>query len=359
MKNYVFSLMALLIAFASFGQNKVHFVEIKTKDVLSNFDYKIVRVIDNRLVKSNIGVAQKGINNKKVVAKFPKPFELYMTSVLQSIISKKDNSKELILVFNELNVSEQTKAFSEIGQARVQMGFLKSVEGKLVLLGEFESQKESRGLDVTNKHDERILSAIKDCFDQFKQFADYESEGEPFELNQKLKLDYTKTLPKGLYATHTSLIQKKPSNLKNYILEKKGTKKFPKYFLKDSTNVKIKRRMAAISDGISIYIHASRYSYGSHYVKSKEAGRYIYFEDKFYVPDLLAEVAFGLIAVAAGNIGRGVILDTQTGLVHVLDDRVIFDILTDFPILKERYQQSNKSLSIMRGLIISVNKKIK
>ncbi|WP_010522037.1 hypothetical protein [Aquimarina agarivorans] len=356
-KNFTLHLF-LFLSLISFSQKKSHTVEIKIKEPIVDFGYNVVKVIDNRLVKTNIGFAQKGMFNKRFPAILPESFEPYMLKILQTLIPNKETSKDLILVFNELNVSEHTKATAEIGRARIQIEFLKSKEDQLILIGEAEAQIESKGLDVTKKHGIRILKGIVACIEQSKKEMDYDSEGIVYNFDQKTDFDFTKIPQKGLYASFNKLALGDTIDLgKKYQLQKKGTKTYPKYFLKDENNKRIKKRMMAISDGESIYIHASRYSYDFHYTKSKEIGRYIYFEDKFTDP--VAAAVFGLMGAAMSNVGRAIVLDTKTGLVKILNEKTINEIVQDFSEIKKDYNNSNRNIKNKRELIVRLNEKFK
>ena len=70
MKN-IYIVTLLLFTINSFAQKKSHVVEINVENSLSQIDFRISKIIDNRLIKDNIGFAQKGMLNKRVPAILP------------------------------------------------------------------------------------------------------------------------------------------------------------------------------------------------------------------------------------------------------------------------------------------------
>ena len=133
--------------------------------------------------------------------------------------------------------------------------------------------------------------------------------------------------------------------------------KYPKFYIKDKKGKPLKNRVMGFSDGEHIYINASRYSYQSHFVRSKQIGRYLYFEDRFADP--MAGVMFGLVGSALSNNPRAVILDTTTGLVILLDSIKMENFLDDHPNIKGEYMTSRKKIQDKYAAIEKVNEKFK
>ncbi len=66
---------------------------------------------------------------------------------------------------------------------------------------------------------------------------------------------------------------------------------------------------------------------------------------------------FGVIGAIASNSLRGIILDTETGLIHILDKTGTKNFLENYPEELEKYLSSEKKLADRRKAILSINKK--
>lgn len=330
----------LLLSLSIQSQKKKHIVELKIKKELPVDNFYISEIIDNRIIKDNIGFAQKGLLNKKVPAVLPDSLEVYLKEKLEILVPKKENSTPITLIIHEFNVSERTTAFSEKGMFRTQIEFAKKAGDKLLSLWYCESEVEKGGMDVTKGHRKRVLKGISECIESFNKSDWQNTEGSLIDKSTKVSYDYSKVPKAGLYASFSQLAKNNPMNIRDYRLKPKKGKKYPKYKLLDKNGKKINKRVVFISDGKDIYINASRYSYDTHFVKSKMIGRYIYFEDR--VSDADAALAFGLIGAAISNQGTGIVVDTKDGMAYLLNKKNTLQILEPYPGLKEKYLKRRK-----------------
>lgn len=343
----------LIFSLTSQAQKKPHIVELDIKKKLSISDFYISKVIDNRIIKSNIGYAQKGLTNKKVPALLPDSLENYLKQKLNLLLQKNDSSLPIVVVVDEFNVSEQTSAFSEKGRFRAQLQFAKEDNNKLYSLWYVEAEVESGGLDVTKKHDERIIKGLKKCIEEFSNSGWKDRKGELIEFESQTSFNYKKMPKSGLYSSFSQLSRNEPSIEKSYQIKMSKGKKYPKYKVFDENGKKLNKKVMFISDGKNIYINAYRYSYDSHFVKSKIIGKYVYFEDR--ISDSGATVAFGLLGAAISNKARGIVLDTQNGLVYLLTKKNTLKILEPYPELKKKYLKSKKKDKITESIIKEIN----
>jgi hypothetical protein len=356
MKN-IYIVTLLLFTINSFAQKKSHVVEINVENSLSQIDFRISKIIDNRLIKDNIGFAQKGMLNKRVPAILPDNFEPYLKTLFSKLLIPKKDSIELVAIIHEFNVSEQTKTFSEFGNFRIQIEFAKIKNEQLYSVGFVEHQIEEKGMDVTKKHSNRALEGIIYCLNEFNKNNWKNSEGELIELeNNNLKFDYNSIPKPGLYSSFTKMSQNTPFLETGYKIDKRAKKKYPKYFIFDEDGKKIKKRIMGFSDGENIYVNASRYSFESHYVKSKRIGKYIYFEDRFSDP--MAAVMFGLLGTVLSNTANGIILDTETGLVTILNYENLTKLLSEHQDILNEFKSSKKRLIDIENAIIALNEKL-
>ncbi|WP_248723086.1 hypothetical protein [Seonamhaeicola sp. ML3] len=96
--NFFFVLLLLIVTEHAFAQKtKFHIVELlpNTTETKEDVDFFISEVIDNRIYKNNIGIAQKGLLNKKVLSKFGKPFEEEVLDYFKTVFPETVSGKPL------------------------------------------------------------------------------------------------------------------------------------------------------------------------------------------------------------------------------------------------------------------------
>ena len=334
------------------AQKKSHILELEPVVLEEITQFTINKVIDKRLIKSNVGFAQKGLTNRRVPALLPDSFETYIKSILNKMIPTCTNCDSLVAIFHEFNVSEHTKAMSELGTFRMQVEFARSQPDGLYSVGYVETQIEGKGLDVTKKHAERALEGIKYCLLEFNKSEWQKKKGEKIDTITQFKFDFTKIPKAGLYSSFSKMNKEEPFKTEGYeISHTKG--KYPKYFIKGNDGKRITNRVMGFSDGESVYLNASRYSYQSHFVKCKEMGKYMYFEDRFADP--MAGVMFGLLGSALSNSAKPILLDTTTGLIIKLDDIGIRKFLEKYPNIKKEYYSSKRQIKDKAAAIKKIN----
>lgn len=354
MKLKILFIGLVFMCMSMFSQKKAHVVQLTKFPKIDSLNFNVENVLDHRLVKSNIGYAQKGAFNKKVTAVFPDSLDTYLKPIIKEMIIPKPGNKNIIIAISDLVVYEVTKATSETGYCRIQMEFLEKTDNGFLSYASAFADVENKGLDVTVGHSKRIIKALVECFNQFNELDFSKLEPEEYLINNTKPYNYKVVPKKGIYSTFFKMTKNLPDTLINYTLKKKGSKRLEKYYLYNSEDKIIRRRKMALSDGENIFIHASNYSYDSHYVKSKHVGKYIYFEDRYSDPIMAA--SFGLIGMLASNIKHGIILDTETGLVKILNEKVIKELLKNNYELYKKYQNSNKNLMMKELVILELNK---
>lgn len=357
-KNILFT-VCFVVSLLSFSQNKdYHIIELLPieDDTISSVDFYVSKVIDNRVYKDNIGVAQKGMFNKKVLSKFNKPFEDALMEYL-NIICPVDNTKQgLVLRINQLLISENTGAFKETGKTIVDMDVLVNRNGAYFLLGSFSAFAEKNSVDVTRKHDDRIRSVISDCLMQFNQSDWKDREGrafvtempnEPILLNEALK--------KGFFISFLELYRNEPFEDASIEFKESDHSTVDKLYLKEREH---KRALYyAYSDGNNIYINASNYSGEKYFVKTEFIDKYLLFNDTFVNQNEVAgmSLAFGVLGILASNIRSNVLLNMDTGQYHIIDDNKIRLLLKkDYPDLYEKMIKYPNNLMLLKSILLGL-----
>ena len=84
-------------------------------------------VIDKRIVKDHIGFAQKGLANRRAVAKLRGDFEKVIKDVVNNAFHQVKEPAEIVFIFHDLNISERTAGLSERGICRIEIEFARRV----------------------------------------------------------------------------------------------------------------------------------------------------------------------------------------------------------------------------------------
>jgi len=231
-------------------------------------------------------------------------------------------------------------------------------------LGSFVSEVENKGMDVTGGHDKRILNALRNCIVEFES-SDWKKNPmeEHFQLEETVSSYDYKTVPaQGMYSSFSKMGKNEP--MEDFDIQfsririnskHKNKAEGEKYKLKALNKEDKKKRVMFISNGKDIFMHASRYSYSTYYLKSKHIGRYIYFEDRF--PSQAAGYAFGLIGTIASNKLRAIVLDTADGRVNLLNDANFYQLIKEHKDIAKTFANSKRKTEDMEKAILAINKK--
>lgn len=360
MKIKIQLLMFLLLGITStlFSQRKEHIVSLDQDfdRIVTNF--RCVEVIDQRLIKTNIGFAQKGLANRKVLAQLDGPFEETVKNTVNRLMVSEENSKDLVFVFHDFNISERTSATKERGICQIEIEFAVKKDSAYYSLGAYSFSEEKGGMDVTKKHPEIILTCLMNVIGKFIDSEWDGTLGEKIDFSELEETAYNfKEIPQeGLYQSFNTLGRNKPMEaFEMEFLRLDEKSKLEKYALNPVNKADKNKRVTFVSDGENLYMHGSRYSYQKTFVKAKHLGKFIYFEDRFSEPS--AGIAFGLIGYAATNKLRGIILDTTNGKVSLISDLIIKNCSKDYPEIYTMYKKSKMRLADQEKAIIQINEK--
>ncbi|RKS55127.1 hypothetical protein BC962_0084 [Gillisia mitskevichiae] len=353
----IFFLIFSLISFKGICQKDAYSVKLQPKEKLSVSSFYISEVIDSRVSKNGIGVTQKGAFNKQVVANFSENFEIHLQNTFNILLPPSENKEEFTAIIHKLYISERTSTMTELGTCEVEIEFLKSEDGIQYSLGNYAAKVEGKGLDVSSKHDERILEAITQVINEVAAVAVQKKlEDLPIANTERSirKLDFSEGLKEGLYYSFNDLVSNSPKDTIAYnaklIAE---TKKFEHYMVYYQNAKKRIKNLYGYSDGESIYLNVFKFTQAEYFIKSKFLGRYVYFEDQYDNKNVSA--AFGMIGALASTKLRGIVLDTQTGIITELTDNMIEDLLEQQPQLLQEYKGGARKIEDIRAIIKKLN----
>lgn len=345
-----FMMLQLMSIQAQSDDHKISLISKKAVQPLNTFFY-IDSVIDNRLVKTDIGMAQKGLFNKKVRASFERDFEKEIYDYCRSVLPPEENKQPFIIRMNTLQVSEKTTAFNELGIAVLNMDIIqRSPEGYLLKYRFSDTVKES-GMDVTAGHDDRIKKLFQTAFENMMSKGVEGLESVVIHPGENVQFEiFDQDPPSGLYATYLELAALEVIENKEYQVT--PHKKHPhRVHVEDKAGAPVLHY--ALVHESKLYLNAANYSADRYFVETRRVGKYLLFHDTFINPDKAAGMAgaFGMIGVAASNEGNHVLLDLETGGLFIIDNQKMKKALRKVnPRLYDLYRKNEKDLDRMKDL---------
>jgi hypothetical protein len=178
---YRFLTLAMVIVCMGVHAQKLHTISLSSEmlSARTKLNFRVVRIIDGRRDKSNIGLVQKGMSNRPTFAAFKTPISQEIMGLL-SRSGVATTGPDVILRVEYLAVSEQTRATTETAKTEIAMDLFRVSGDEATFVARKIAAKESRGMEVTAKHPGNIASAIEDILLQFNAFEFFSpAEGEP------------------------------------------------------------------------------------------------------------------------------------------------------------------------------------
>jgi hypothetical protein len=345
---YLLIIFILVAASTPGFAQKDFVVSLKAEPLLlANRIFYIDSVIDGRVVKSNIGMAQVGMNNRQVEAQLDKPFEQAIATYFQNVMPRQNEQQRIIAVVNELRISEKTYKMKERGFAEVDITFCRIDSGRLYAINTVAKQVESGGMDVTAAHAKRLATALNDCAREFNA-SDYKTKrGTPLESDSRWDtsdperniLVCSNRIP-GIYLKFGQLRSNSPMEEK-VLMEPRGIL----FMVRDAASKSRLREPFGICDGRFLYINTYFYNVNAAkglFAKVIEEGRILAWYDHY-----ISGTEAGFVSGAFGAVGHAVAasdvdiigLDLKTGVIKPIKIKSLEELLSEDPELLARYRE--------------------
>lgn len=315
-------------------------------------DYYISGVIDNRVNQENIGVIKKDFSQDSLQIRFKNGFQGQMNEFISILMPKRSRLQPLLLQVNDLEISKQegtdmmTAIISHTG---LNIDFLRPTDSLSYANITIGITKQGLGANLV----QNITKAFEQGFIEFTK-VNWQKES-PIKPKRIEKWDFQQMPARATFTSWYELKYNRPNLKENFVIKYDSQAQYPHYRAFDKRGrKKIDKGLFAFSNGEAIYLNALYYGRGENYfVKSKTRGRYLLFTDHF--AGNFVEFSFGLIGSAIAQKEQGIILDTQTGVITILNKRNIQTILKGFPNILEPFLDSKKKHADMILAIQSLN----
>lgn len=356
---FLFLTVQATIAFAQ----KNHIVKLVPEpDDVGSYDFYIDSVVDNRLMKENIGMAQVGLSNRQVEAVFEQPFEPTLFHYLSNVCKRASNQKKLVAVFETLSITEKTYQLKEIGIAEIKITFCLRTDSQLYKVNTFEYTQQSGGMDVTAGQAKRIKIAIKNCLQQLQTWGikptePYRVQGSWAAQDNEHHILRCSTRVHGVYTDINELRSNSPS-VTDFTFEPAAD-----LYLLRGTDGKKAKEPYGFCDGKKLYINTFFYNPTNpkaRYAQVQEEGRYLMWMDHYVSAGEAAamQAAFGIIGQAAAKSGLDIIiLDLKTGVILPVTKKNSERIFRNHQDLLKDYQATGGKLDLIANLIRELNKR--
>jgi hypothetical protein len=348
----LFCIVAMtLLATCSFAQRGFTVELLPTSIDITDRQFYIDSVIDNRITRDNIGEAHVGMNNTTMPVVFGRSFAKTMKFYFDITTKRNESMTPLIAVINELRVYEKVYAMKERGVADVSIVFCKLESGKLKAVAQTFSNQESGGRDVTMAHGRRIDLAMRQCLKQLHATNWKETPGAPLIIGGRWRpIDDAHNILKtsgkvyGTYASLNELRSNTPTNTERVIVPTADAGDL--LLLRVESTGKKLIEPYGFCDGDDLYINTlfyNGYKVKGSFAKVEVVGPYMAWTDD-YRSDSQAGLAAGLgFSGQAASDRSAIVLDLRTGLITPLRPESMSRILEGEPQLLKEYLKGRVS----------------
>ena len=355
--NKLLTLFFIGVSAVVFSQNKTEYHKISLKDKndkVSAFNFYVENVYDGRQFKENIGTVQKGGFNRKVLANFENALVEEFTDYLAIVCPKQENKSKISIRINDLYVSELTRAMSETGYATLVIDIIEPKDGIDYIVGTYTASTESNGMDVTNKHDERLKKVLHECLTNYMKTSDNDKTAIVFDANQNIKSKTITAVPtKGVFRTYVDVLNNTPIDDSNFEMSNKNER----FHLLNKTTKSKELNYYGFSDGEFFYVNVSKYADAKYYAKTEIIGSKYYIENVVYNANnaIAMGAMFGLIGVAVASATSSssvpMLIDCYSGQPSFLSNNEMKAMLMPYPVLFKDFKNSKKSSEDVKSIL--------
>ena len=360
MKNsLILSFIFLLYTNIGLAQAAPQTVKLENYSLSVKTNFTCAGVIDKRIVKSNIGYVKVGLEDRKTTALLNGNFTETIHNHINGMLRPSEYPEQIFILIHELYIKEDKVSLSRRGLCKIEIEFVQQIDTSYYSLGIYSSITEKFGLNITKYHGTAISKCLQQCIHDFVQ-SNWLRNARRVKIDLNIPTptyDYTSIPPKGRYESFAKLVRNMSFEKRDFTLTSNKNGEVKRFKIKEEEIRFAPVEVNYISDGTYLYINASNYSESNYFIRAKQTGRYIYFEDRF--SDVGASVVFGLIGAAATNKLRGMVLDTANGEISELSDYHILHLLKDYPDIKASYEKSKQERIEREAALLSLNNKFR
>ncbi len=334
-------------------------------------------VVDLRMNKFSTGFINKGLGNVKVPAITQKPLKFEINNIINQYFKNINSTNHYILVINKFEISERITSTTENAFLDIEYSVWERKEDESIFVLKIEGEKQTKQgeLDVTTGHPKRIIKGILMELSQSNlnfNLKTINQFSELFTVDTNENVSNGRfNLNKGAFIKFNNLKYNQPDTtffIKNRVIyENNGI--YSK--IVSNEDKKYVKGLYGFYDGDNLYVCRCNYQVftgveNKIYVKASEIGKYILIKDELADASgvVASGLSFGLVGVhaftALSDVSEGIILDTKTGAFIPASKSNVFNILSEFPNLANKYKKlPNINYDVNYSFIMSLNSTIR
>lgn len=326
MKNSIL-LLCLLFCFCS-AWSQVDYRVIgaaKYIDAILPSDFYIESVEDQRDFQANLGIVNRGHDNvlKRALIEEADFLNILMKQ-LNEWIQPEQDAKPVVMQIRKLYLWEYSDEAGSKGFIRLEVGFLEKGEGEAAII---EVELSDEHIEVAKGHAPRLEKAFFESLNQYRTIR-------ASTINETLPItkEQGKEMPKMAFFMNFLDLREghflvAPSSAR---LKRIGKPGLFRYRLKKEGQ----QPFYGINKNQQLYIKASNFpGAGDYYLRVLERGRYLFLIDEVYIKPEIK----GTVKLPQPSARVGILIDMEDGIPKVIDDDVIDELLTSYPVLQEHY----------------------
>ena len=311
----IFHITLYILVSSGLSRAQEHYLELNPDCNSTQSPFTSTLVIDNLADNQLLGFVQKGAFNRieKIHYKgaLPTTIGKFFTSNNSS-----EKSHNLVVVLNELFLSETTKEFSESGRLKLALRlFTETDDGKYAELISIDSIYTVKGMDVTKKLLRSVSEQLCKISEQSKNtdLGGHENKKQ-YHLTDLYKLDSldkldiplyaSAELARGIYKDYKHLKMNTPDDNSEIFIDLKKPDKIKVYKVYKANNRKIQLEtegIYAVSDGKRLYKATAKNFY-----EVKKIGNDFFYDrpaqlNESNVGAIAGGAAFGVVGALIGS----------------------------------------------------------
>lgn len=313
---HVYRSLLLLFICSSFSFAQEHYLELNPACPNTHSPFNKIQVIDNLPNKALLGFVQKGAFNRREQIRYEGSLADTLGKYFIMNSSPTQKSRELVLMVNELFLSETTGNLSESGSLKLSVRlFAEKENGNFSELFSVDSVYTIKSMDVTK----RLLRSVNEQFCKISERVsniplDEIEKGVDYKLSDLYMLDnleklyipfYVAEKPlKGIYKNYKALKMNVPDDACEIFVDTENPKKVKVYKVYKVKNRKFRletEAIYAVCDGEKIY---KATSYG--YFEVSKTGTDFFYERPASISEantgaVIGGAAFGLVGAVLAS----------------------------------------------------------
>ena len=256
---------------------------------VDSLNFYVEEVIDNRLYKEYLGIAQIGTYNYRLPLKFENPLKYELGDFLKRIFPFDNSKKPITIRINELFIKENPKFLIEVGALSLRFDILKKETPDVYTwLNSYSITSKRNTIDATAGNIDHLAGILYQAILIMANKDDDANTGRRIDLAYKPEPPILVEKPNnGFYYTYSELANNLAEDgLQVTIKDKSKNKGSNTVRITDSEG--IPSEYFAYFDGQNFYLNSSFYGDSNYFIKTYRVHNFLLFTEDFIADDYIS-----------------------------------------------------------------------